>query len=351
MVKHTRMEENKRVYKAEYDTDEYENLTCECHHVARSKELNGSRRKPFFCIYCKTVFKDKNKLNLHRIEGCFSVTNDGRKTALKMYPVFGKGQRGEIEDILIKHGYMNPRKKPSRAKRKKSTVALRDTDNSNEVEVGTEAADDRLITVRPQKLKGRGMFSSAREAREKHSTEAHGEIQLPHIHHKQVEDNPESGNFAVVEQGQMQVQMQLTRSQVEVQAWDKAKALFPDFSEVKCPEEVPCPGLGYLMQYKLLPSNFPDVKHDSFLQAFSDFIEEGHIEPGLRSSCGTWYMEREVCGGSSANEIGQYVHCSAIFWDSSRYLLLGFLGNIMVLPLTMKHFFCRLMQMKKSRMQ
>lgn len=339
MVKHTRMEENKRVYKEEYDTDEYENLTCECHHVARSKELNGSRRKPFFCIYCKAVFKDKNKLNLHRLEGCFAVTNDGRKTALKIYPVFGKGQRGEIEDILIKHGYMNPRKKPSRAKRKKSTVALRDTDTSNELEVETEAADDRLIAIRPQKLKGRGMLSSAREAREKHSTEIHGEIQLPPIHHKQVEGNPESGNFAVVEQGQVQVQMQLTRSQVEMQAWEEAKSLFPDSSEVECPEEVPCPGLWYLMQYKLLPSNFPDVKHDSFLQAFSDFIEKGHIEPGLRSSYGTWYMEREVCGGSGANESGLYVHSCTVFCDSSHLLLLCLLGNVMVHALIMKQFF------------
>jgi hypothetical protein len=46
----------------------------------------------------------------------------------------------------------------------------------------------------------------------------------------------------------------------------------------------------------LLPSDFPEVKEESFLQGFSDFVDKGLIDPGLRSSYGTWYMEREVCG-------------------------------------------------------
>jgi hypothetical protein len=39
MVKHTRMEENRMVYEEDYDTDEYEDLTCECHHLAKEEEI------------------------------------------------------------------------------------------------------------------------------------------------------------------------------------------------------------------------------------------------------------------------------------------------------------------------
>lgn len=297
MVKYTRMEENKRVYDAQYDTDEYETLTCECHHLARAKELNGSRRKPFFCIHCKTVYKDKNKLNLHRLEGCLAVTNDGTKTVLKIYPVFGKGQRGEIEDILIKHGLMNPRKKPSRAKRKKSAAALKESsDPSTEVDM---AVQEEQTPLRPQKLKVRGMLlssSSSQEAKEKHKD---SDVHIFYGHHEQqqqaVDNNPSrAGSPVVVGPGEMQVQMQLTREQVEAQAREVAHHMQQDAPMVSRPEAVPCPGLWHLMQFQLLPSDFPDVKDDSFLQAFFDFVDKGLIDPGLRSSYGTWYMEREV---------------------------------------------------------
>ena len=299
MVKHTRMEENKRVYDAQYDTDEYESLTCECHHLARAKELNGSRRKPFFCIHCKTVYKDKNKLNLHRLEGCFAVTNDGRKTVLKIYPVFGKGQRGEIENILIKHGLMNPRKKPSRAKRKKSAVALKESDTCMEVEMPVHRAEREQTPLRPQKLKVRGMLnssSSSHEAKKIHvSSKDSDSMQISYEHHERVVDNPNSSGTLAVGSGDMQVQMQLTREQVEAQAREVANYMQQDASMVSCPEVVPCPGLWHLMQFQLLPSDFPDVKDNSFLQAFFDFVDKGLIDPGLRSSYGTWYMEREVC--------------------------------------------------------
>ncbi|XP_024365415.1 uncharacterized protein [Physcomitrium patens] len=296
MVKYTRMEENKRVYTEEYDTDEYENLTCECHHLARAKELNGSRRKPFFCIYCKTVFKDKNKLNLHRLEGCFAVTGDGKKTALKIYPVFGKGQRGEIEDILIKHGLMNPRKKPSRAKRKKSAAALKESVTSMEVETTGQVAEGEHAPLRPQKLKVRGMLSSSssHEANKKHMSSKDSEMQISYGHHEQVVDNPNSGDTLTVGQGEMQVQMQLTREQVEAQAWEVAINMLRDAYVVSRPEAVACPGLWHLMQFQLLPSDFPDVTDDSFLQAFFDFVDKGLIDPALPRSYGTWYMEREA---------------------------------------------------------
>jgi hypothetical protein len=309
MVKYARMEENKRVYEEEYDTDEYEALTCECHHLARAKELNGSRRKPFFCIYCKAIYKDKNKLNLHRLEGCFAVTGDGRKTVLKIYPMFGKGQRGEIEDILIKHGLMNPRKKPSRAKRKKSAaVALKESDTCMEVETAVQTVEEELTPLRPQKLKVRGMLSSSssfHDARKKHTSSKDNEsMQISYGHLlEQVVDHPNSRlDTLAVEGGDMQVQMQLTREQVEAQAWKVAKAwevsMLPDAYLPSCPEVVPCPGLWHLMQFQLLPSDFPDVGDDSFIQAFFEFVDKGQIDPGLRSSYGTWYMEREVRAGN-----------------------------------------------------
>ena len=306
MVKYARMEENKRVYEEEYDTDEYEALTCECHHLARAKELNGSRRKPFFCIYCKTVYKDKNKLNLHRLEGCFAVTGDGRKTVLKIYPMFGKGQRGEIEDILIKHGLMNPRKKPSRAKRKKSAAAaaLKESDIGMEVETAVQTAEEELTPLRPQKLKVRGMHSSSssfHETKMKYTSSKDSEsLQISYGHPlEQVVDHPNIGlDTRGVGEGDMQVQMQLTREQVEAQAWKVAKAwevsMLPDAYLPSRPEVVPCPGLWHLMQFQLLPSDFPDVRDDSFLQAFFEFVDKGQIDPALRSSYGTWYMEKEV---------------------------------------------------------
>lgn len=272
MVKHSRMEENKRVFVEQYDTDEYEALTCECHHLARAKELNGSRRKPFFCIYCKSVYKDKNKLNLHRLEGCFAVTNDGRKTVLKIYPMFGKGQRGEIEDILIKHGLMSPRKKPSRAKRKKSAAALKSTVEGEH---------------RPPKRGGMMLSASSSEAQQKYSSDSVMQYEV---------DHPTSDHSTFGAAGrstsEMQVQMQLTRDQIEAQAWGVAKTW--EVEPIPRPEPVPCPGLWYLLQFRLLPSPFPDVTEDSFLHAFFEFIDKGPIDPSLCNSYGTWYMDREV---------------------------------------------------------
>uniref|UniRef100_A0A7I4DQ20 Uncharacterized protein n=1 Tax=Physcomitrium patens TaxID=3218 RepID=A0A7I4DQ20_PHYPA len=314
MVKYTRMEENKRVYNEEYDTDEYETLTCECHHLARAKELNGSRRKPFFCIYCKTVYKDKNKLNLHRLEGCVAVNGDGKKTTLKIYPVFGKGQRGEIEDILIKHGHMNPRKKPSRAKRKKSVTALKESDTYMEVGMAVQAAHEEQNPLRPQKLKVRGTLTS-REASKKHINSRDCEMQISYAHHEQVVSNPNSHDSLVGGQGEMQVQMQLTREQVEAQAREVANYMLSDASMVSCPESVPCPGLWHLMQFQLLPSDFPDVKDDSFLQAFTDFVDKGLIDLALPKSYGTWYMERETDASEEEK--------SAVKLTISRFKLVG----------------------------
>ncbi|KAG0615240.1 hypothetical protein M758_5G026400 [Ceratodon purpureus] len=324
MVKYARMEENKRVYEEEYDTDEYERLTCECHHLARAKELNGSRRKPFFCIYCKAVYKDKNKLNLHRLEGCFAVTGDGRKTVLKIYPMFGKGQRGEIEDILIKHGLMNPRKKPSRAKRKKSAAAaLKESDTCME-ETAVQTAEEELTPLRPQKLKVRGMLSSSsfHETKMKQSSSKDSEsLQISYGHRsEQAVDHPNSGSDTLaVGERDMQVQMQLTREQVEAQAWEVAMAfevnMLPNAYLPPRPEVVPCPGLWHLMQFQLLPSDFPDVRDDSFLQAFFEFVDKGQIDPGLRSSYGTWYMERET----DADEEEQ----RAVKLTMSRFKLVG----------------------------
>lgn len=271
MVKHSRMEENKRVFVEQYDTDEYEALTCECHHLARAKELNGSRRKPFFCIYCKSVYKDKNKLNLHRLEGCFAVTNDGRKTVLKIYPMFGKGQRGEIEDILIKHGLMSPRKKPSRAKRKKSAAALKSTVEEEH---------------RPPKRGGMMLSASSSEAQQKYSSDSGMQYEVDHP----TSDHSTFG-AAGRSTGEMQVQMQLTRDQIEAQAWGVAKTW--DAESFPRPEPVPCPGLWYLLQFRLLPSPFPDVMEDSFLHAFFEFIDKGPIDPSLCNSYGTWYMDQE----------------------------------------------------------
>jgi len=220
---------------------------------------------------------------------------------LKIYPVFGKGQRGEIEDILIKHGLMNPRKKPSRAKRKKSAAALKESEPCMEVEM---AVQEEQTPLRPQKLKVRGMlsFSPSQEAKKKHKD--NDVMQISFGHHEQVVDNPSSGGTsAVVGPGEMQVQMQLTREQVEAQAREVAYYMQQDASMVSCPEVVPCPGLWHLMQFQLLPSDFPDVKDDSFLQAFFDFVDKGLIDPGLRSSYGTWYMEREVNAHSSVIRI------------------------------------------------
>uniref|UniRef100_A0A7I4BDQ5 Uncharacterized protein n=2 Tax=Physcomitrium patens TaxID=3218 RepID=A0A7I4BDQ5_PHYPA len=305
MVKYTRMEENKRVFTEEYDTDEYETLTCECHHLARAKELNGSRRKPFFCIYCKAVFKDKNKLNLHRLEGCFAVTCDGKKTALKIYPVFGKGQRGEVEDILIKRGLMNPRKKPSRAKRKKSAAVLKESIPSMGIEIAAQAAEEEHAPLRPQKPKVWGMLSSysSHGAKKKHMSSKDSDMQISYGNHEQVVDIPNSGDTLV-----------------EAQAWVVAINMPRDAYVVSRPEVVPCPGLWYLMQFQLLPSDFPNVRDDSFFQAFIDFVDKGLIDAALRSSYGTWYMEREC----DANEEEK----NAVKLTTTRFKLVGGLPDL-----------------------
>lgn len=297
MVKHTRMEENKRVYEADYNTDEYEDMTCECHHLARAKELNGSRRKPFFCIHCKCLYKDKNKLNLHRVEGCGAVTGDGRKTVLKIYPVFGKGQRGEIEEILIKHGYMEPRKNPSRTKRKKSIAVVKDVNvTSDEGDLEVQIADDELTSLRPQKLKMRGMLSSIRKAKKKRMLTE--KFQVHQRHREQAEENVglESGDSVATVGRQLAGEelMRLTRGQVEAQAWTVASSMQLDASVASPPEVLPCPGLWHLMNFQLLPTNFPAVNDNLFLDSFRECVDKRMIDPALRSSYGTWYMEREV---------------------------------------------------------
>ncbi|XP_024399261.1 uncharacterized protein [Physcomitrium patens] len=89
---------------------------------------------------------------------------------------------------------------------------------------------------------------------------------------------------------------------------------------VSRPEVVPCPGLWYLMQFQLLPSDFPNVRDDSFFQAFIDFVDKGLIDAALRSSYGTWYMEREC----DANEEEK----NAVKLTTTRFKLVGGLPDL-----------------------
>ena len=340
MVKHTRMEENKRVYEADYNTDEYEDMTCECHHLARAKELNGSRRKPFFCIHCKCLYKDKNKLNLHRVEGCGAVTGDGKKTVLKIYPVFGKGQRGEIEEILIKHGYMEPRKNPSRTKRKRPVGVVKDVNvTSDEADLEAQIPEHDLTSLQPQKLKMRGMLSSVCKAKKKGMLIE--KFQVHRRHREQVEENVglETGD-TVASLGQQLAGgelMRLTRGQVEAQAWTVANSMQLDASVASPPEVLPCPGLWHLMNFQLLPSNFPAVNDDLFLDSFREYVVKRMIDPALRSSYGTWYMEREV---SSIRVI-----CLAVVYVDVVKVFRVFVLTITLCSLSVVPKFCTLVLM------
>lgn len=90
--------------KCVYTEPEYERLTIEAHLQSKrtylTQQFNSGTRPPFFCIYCKDDFKDKNSLSWHRVQ---SVCPQYRgPKPLKMYPTWAKSDASELRRITKK---------------------------------------------------------------------------------------------------------------------------------------------------------------------------------------------------------------------------------------------------------
>jgi hypothetical protein len=98
MVKTCEVKVDKKTYTVNYDTDEYEKLICEVSVSAKEG------RNAFKCIHCKAKFTSKQRLNYHRLKGCYrAFDSDGKPLKLLLYPSVTSGGAVEVRDILEKN--------------------------------------------------------------------------------------------------------------------------------------------------------------------------------------------------------------------------------------------------------
>jgi hypothetical protein len=98
MVKTCKVKVAKETYTVDYDTDEYEKLIYEVSVSAKEG------RNAFKCIHCKAKFTSKQRLNYHRLKGCYrAFDSDGKPLKLLLYPSVTSGGAVEVRDILEKN--------------------------------------------------------------------------------------------------------------------------------------------------------------------------------------------------------------------------------------------------------
>ena len=95
------MKQNRKNCAAIYCEEEYEKLVLEAYWQARAKTKMANNRYPFFCIFCKESYKDKNTLSFHRMFNlCKGYTG---QQPLKMYPTWEPSNHEEKVRILTKY--------------------------------------------------------------------------------------------------------------------------------------------------------------------------------------------------------------------------------------------------------
>jgi hypothetical protein len=97
MVKICEVKVDKDTHTVEYDDEEYEKLIYEVTRFAKEG------RNAFKCIHCMAKFTSKQRLNYHRLKGCYLALDiDGKPLELKLYPSMPSGGAAEVKDILEK---------------------------------------------------------------------------------------------------------------------------------------------------------------------------------------------------------------------------------------------------------